>query len=152
MRPWLADNDYSPMILTNTRLRRRPSRLTGQPFRLASKDPLPGTKVQPAVGNRHHHGFAWRPMTRNSCELRSASGGRQRCSLVPLGMNLAGAVVPPASGSAMAGRREGGQPLQPFFVIGVQAPLVVIDKHRCGNVHCVHKDQCPLCGIPHSYH
>ncbi|MEJ2737180.1 MAG: haloalkane dehalogenase, partial [Anaerolineae bacterium] len=31
---------YSPIILTNTRLCRRPSRLPGQPFRLALKDPL----------------------------------------------------------------------------------------------------------------
>mgnify|MGYP001828310341 CR=1 FL=1 len=35
---------YSPMILTSTRFRRRPSRLTCQPFRLASKDPLPRAK------------------------------------------------------------------------------------------------------------
>jgi hypothetical protein len=31
-------------LLTNTRFRRRPSRLPGQPFRLASEDPLPGAK------------------------------------------------------------------------------------------------------------
>jgi hypothetical protein len=39
-----SERTYSPMILTNTRFRRRPSRLPGQPFRLALKDPLPGTK------------------------------------------------------------------------------------------------------------
>jgi hypothetical protein len=58
------------MILTNTRFRRRPSRLPGQPFRLALKDPLPRAKgsgeqsetIQPAIGDRNHHGFAWRPM------------------------------------------------------------------------------------------
>jgi hypothetical protein len=32
------------MILTNTRFLRRPSRLAGQPFRLALKDPLPRAK------------------------------------------------------------------------------------------------------------
>ena len=32
------------MILTSTRLRRWPSRLPGQTFRLALKDPLPGVK------------------------------------------------------------------------------------------------------------
>jgi hypothetical protein len=57
---------YSPMILTNTRFRRRPSRLPGQPFRLASKDPLPGARVETAIGHGHHHGFAWRPITRNT--------------------------------------------------------------------------------------
>ena len=49
------------MILTNTRFRRRPSRLPGQLFRLALKDPLPGAKgsgeqsetIQSAVGHRH---------------------------------------------------------------------------------------------------
>jgi hypothetical protein len=56
-----SDGDYSPMILTNTRFRRRPSRLPGQPFRLASKDPLPGAKdfgelgeaVEMAIDHRH---------------------------------------------------------------------------------------------------
>ena len=59
------------MIFTSTRFRRCPSRLTGQPFRLALKDLLPGAKdfgelgeaVEPAVGHRDHHGFAWRPIT-----------------------------------------------------------------------------------------
>jgi hypothetical protein len=44
---------YSPMILTSTRFRRQPSRLTGQPFLLASKDLLPGAKVEPPVGERY---------------------------------------------------------------------------------------------------
>jgi hypothetical protein len=38
--------------LTKTRFRRRPSRLPGQRFRLA-QDLLPGTKVEPPVGDRH---------------------------------------------------------------------------------------------------
>lgn len=45
----------SPMILTNNRFRRRPSRLPGQSFRLALKDPLPGVKVQAAVDHRDHN-------------------------------------------------------------------------------------------------
>jgi hypothetical protein len=55
--PWCQDSSertYSPMILTNTRFRRRPSRLTGQPFRLALKDLIPGAEIEPAVGHRHH--------------------------------------------------------------------------------------------------
>jgi hypothetical protein len=51
------------MILTSTRFRRRPSRLAGQPFRLASEDSLPRAEdfgelseaVEPAAGHRHHH-------------------------------------------------------------------------------------------------
>jgi len=39
-----SEHTYSPMILTNTRFLRRPSRLAGQPFRLALKDPLPRAK------------------------------------------------------------------------------------------------------------
>jgi hypothetical protein len=69
--------------LTSTRFRRRPSRPTGQPFRLASKDPLPGAKIEAAVGHSHYHGCAWRPM--------------------PLQVNLAGAVVPPVLGPAASG-------------------------------------------------
>jgi hypothetical protein len=55
------DSGYSPMILTKARFRRRPSRLAGQPFRLAPKDRLPGAKgldelsrvVQPTVCDRY---------------------------------------------------------------------------------------------------
>jgi hypothetical protein len=51
------------MILTSTRFRRRPSRLTGQPLRLALEDPLPGTKnfgelsraVEAAFGHRDYY-------------------------------------------------------------------------------------------------
>jgi hypothetical protein len=60
-----SESPYSPMILTSTRFRRRPSRLPGQPFRLALKDPLSWAEVEPAIGHRDHHGFAWRPITRN---------------------------------------------------------------------------------------
>ena len=62
MSLWLTDGDYSPIILTNTRFRRRPSRLPGQPFRLALKDPLPRAKdfgelneaVEAAIGDSNH--------------------------------------------------------------------------------------------------
>jgi hypothetical protein len=65
-----SERTYSLMIrkeclrlLTSTLFRRRPSRLTGQPFRLASKDPLPGAKgsgeqsetILPTVGHGDHH-------------------------------------------------------------------------------------------------
>ena len=43
------------MILTKTRFRRRPSRLPGQAFRLALKDPLPGAKIEAAIGDGDHH-------------------------------------------------------------------------------------------------
>jgi hypothetical protein len=59
-----SDKGYSPVILTNFRFRRCPSRLTGQPFRLASEDPLPGAQVQPAVGH-HDHRSASRTITCN---------------------------------------------------------------------------------------
>jgi hypothetical protein len=73
-------------LLTNARFRRRPSRLTGQPFRLASIDPLPSVKIETAVGEGDHHGFAWRPWC-----FRCASA------------KLAGAVVHPTNGSAASG-------------------------------------------------
>ena len=67
-----SERTYSPIIpreclrlLTNTRFRRRPSRLTGQPFRLASKDPLPGAKIEPAAGDGDDR-CASRPITRNA--------------------------------------------------------------------------------------
>jgi hypothetical protein len=56
---------YSPIILTNTRLCRRPSRLPGQPFRLALKDPLPGAEIKAAIRHRNHR-----------CASRSALGAR----------------------------------------------------------------------------
>ena len=41
------------MTLTSTRFLRRPSRLPGQPFRLASKDLLPWAYAEPPIGDRH---------------------------------------------------------------------------------------------------
>jgi hypothetical protein len=81
---------YSPIILTSTRFRRRPSRLAGQPFRLASKDLLPRAQVEPPVGDRHddlatHHAQLG--------ELRPASDGRLRCPCTPSRTGLAGVVV-----------------------------------------------------------
>ena len=68
-----SERTYSPIILTNTRFRRRPSRLAGQPFRLALEDPLPRAKgsgeqsetIQRAVRHRDHR-CASRPITRNT--------------------------------------------------------------------------------------
>ena len=44
-----SERTYSPMILTNTCFRRRPSRLKGQPLGLVLEDLLPRAKVQTAV-------------------------------------------------------------------------------------------------------
>ena len=67
--------------MTNTRFRRRPSRLPGQPFRLALKDPLPGAKdlgelgegVQLAIGYCDHC-CASRTSTRKPRLLSSPPG------------------------------------------------------------------------------
>jgi hypothetical protein len=50
-----SEPSYSPMILTSTRFRRRPPRLPGQPFHLASKDPLPGAKIETALCHGDHN-------------------------------------------------------------------------------------------------
>jgi hypothetical protein len=99
------------MILTNTRFRRRPSRLTGQPFRLASKDPLPGAKVEAAIRHRHHHLAAHHAQ---HFELRSASGVRRQP--VPSSWTgvLAGAVV-----LVLTDGHVGGETFQPLFIVGV---------------------------------
>ena len=98
------------MILTNTRFRRRPSRLTCQPFRLALEDPLPGAKdfgefsrvVEAAVGHRYHHGFAWRPMP-----LQVRVG----VPVTPFRTGvLTGAVVQPGPGSARLIGAYGAKP------------------------------------------
>ena len=70
----LAKSHYSPMILTSTRFRRRPSRLPGQPFRPTPKDLLPGPETQPAPGDRHQHLAAHHAQLG---KLRSASGARR---------------------------------------------------------------------------
>jgi hypothetical protein len=94
------------MILTSTRFRRRPSRLTGQPELPALKDPLPVAKIQTAVGHRDHHLAAHD---------------------LPLHMGVSivfgGVIVP-----VLPDGRMGGQPLQPLLVIHVQAPLVVVSQ------------------------
>jgi hypothetical protein len=57
-------------MTTNTRFRRWPSRLPGQPFRLALEDPLPGVKIETAVGGGDDYLAAHH---RQHCKLRSAS-------------------------------------------------------------------------------
>jgi hypothetical protein len=100
----------SPMILTSTRFRRRPSRLTGQPVRLASKDQLPRAKdfgelseaVKTAVGHRDHC-CASRTITRNT---RSCVPLQVRIGIpVPTSGTgvLARAGVPPVSRPAASG-------------------------------------------------
>jgi len=138
-----SERPYSPMILTNTRFRRRPSRLTGQPFRLASKHPLPGAKdfgelsraVQAAVGHCDHHFAAHHAQHLVAFRFRCASAA---CPFVQdRGLpqaSLAGAVVQPASRPALAGRCVRCQPLQPLFVVRAQAPLVVIDEDAGSDV------------------
>ena len=49
--------------------------------------------------------------------------------------SLAGTVVQPASGPALADRRVRRQLFEPHLVIMVQATFVVIDKHTRSNVH-----------------
>ena len=95
-------------------MRRRPSRLTGQPFRLVSKDPLPGARVEAAVGHGDDHGSAWRPMMRISVQdaIRFIwASALFLHSVQDRGLpqaSLAGAVVQPALGPALADRRVGG--------------------------------------------
>ena len=85
--------------MTSTRFRRRPSRLPGQPFRLALKDPLPGAKdfgelgeaVEAAIRHRNHD-FAAHDLplqVRVGIPVTSLRTGV-----------LAGAVVQPAPGPA----------------------------------------------------
>jgi hypothetical protein len=105
------------MILTNARFRRRPSRLTGQPFSLASKDPLPGAKVEAAVGDSNHH------LAAHNLPLQ-----------VGVGIILTGAVVQPACGPALADRRMRRQLFEPHLIIVVQPALVVIDELAGRNV------------------
>jgi hypothetical protein len=123
------------MISTSTRFRRRPSRLPGQPFRLALKDPLPGAKVQSTLCDRDHD-FAAHDLP---LQMR-------------VGIVLAGAVVQPAPGPAMADRCVWRQPFKPHLVIVVQATLVVVDEYAGRNVLRIYQGQYLPCGIPHSYH
>jgi hypothetical protein len=105
----------------------------GQSFRLARKDLLPRAEIKPAVrdGNSHLAAHHAQPV-----QLRSASGGRRRCSLVALGTGPAGAVV-----LVLAGGRVRRQGLQPDFIVMVQAALVVVGEHACSNGHGIYEDQ-----------
>ena len=110
------------MIWTNTRSQRgrRPSRLPGQPSRLALKDPLSGSKVEAAIGHRDHRLAAHDALL---SEMRSASHLPWRAVLgVRVGVvpslcpgHLAGAVVKPAQSAASSLRTR--LPLVlPFYI------------------------------------
>jgi hypothetical protein len=86
---------HSPIVLTNTRFRRRPSRLAGQPFRLALKDPLPGAEPEPAVRHRHHR-CASPPMTCNGKQMPFPASRGVGIVPRPCSGHLAGAVMQPA--------------------------------------------------------
>jgi hypothetical protein len=88
------------MILTNTRFRRRPSRLPGQPFRLALKDLLPRAKIKPAIRHRHHH------LSAHDLPLQVRVGIPVTAFRTGV---FAGAVV-----LVLADGGMGGQPFQPF--------------------------------------
>jgi hypothetical protein len=155
-RPRPTYGTDSPIILTNTRFRRRPSRLPGQPVHLALKDPLPRAKIQAVVGHRHHR-CASRPMT---CEVESVcaaavqpiSAARFTLALAPSARGCASAklahskplsLVPdrrPLRCDCATGLRAGlvngrvgrwVQPaahlFKPHLVIVMQATLVVVD-------------------------
>ena len=114
------EHPYSPMMLTSTRLRRRPSRLTGQPFRLALEDPLSGAKVETAVGHRHHH---LAPPHAQHCELRSVSGVRRQPVLMSGTGVLTSAVVQPASAPAASLMKVRGVIFRAFTRV---SPLFII--------------------------
>ena len=117
---------YSPIIVTNTRFRRRPS--DSRPaIPPGLKDALPGAKDfgEPQSNRRGGHWSRPPPRLRlaahdaqREAEEASSFPRRRRCSLVPLGMNLARPVVP-----ILAGGRMRRQPLQPLLVIGGEGPV-----------------------------
>jgi hypothetical protein len=105
-----SERHYSPTILTNTRFRRRPSRLIGQAECLASRGPLPGATdfgklsraVETAVAHCDHRCTS-RPITRNT---RSCGPLQVRIGIpVPTSGTgvLSRPVVPPVLGPAASG-------------------------------------------------
>jgi hypothetical protein len=120
-------------------------RLPPSAVKLAVEDPLPRAKAEPAVGHGDHHFAAHHAQLG---KLRSASGARRHsCHFVQdRGLpeaSLAGAVVP-----VLLDRRVRCQPFEPHLAIVMQAALVVVDKHRRGNVHRIYKGQYPLYRLP----
>jgi hypothetical protein len=117
-----SEHTYSPMILTNTRFRRRPSRLPCQPSSCPPKirSHVPKTSasprrelgrtlseaVEPAVG-RHDHRCASRPIPLQ----------------VRIGLVLAGAVVQPAQRPASSLMEMRGMIFTAFTTV---SPLFVI--------------------------
>jgi hypothetical protein len=93
------------------------------------KDLLPSAKVKATVRHGDHH------LAAHHLPLQ-----------VGIGVILAGTVV-----LILAGRRVRGQPLQPFFVIGMEAPLIVVDKHTRSNVHRIYKGQHVISHVPLSF-
>ena len=129
------------MILTSTRFCRRPSGLPGQLACLDSKELLPGSEIQPRLCHRSRHLAA--PHAKHS-GVRSGSGTRRR-SCPPWTGVLSRTIV-----LALADRRLNYETLQPHFVVGVQAPVIVIDEQAGCNVVRVYRGQRPLYHIPRS--
>jgi hypothetical protein len=90
---------------------------------------LPRAKVEPPIGDCHD-------------DLAAHHLALQ----VGVAVVLAGAVVAVAADGFV-----GCQFLQPLLVIGVQAPLVVVDKHAGGDMHSVYKGQCVISHMPLSF-
>jgi hypothetical protein len=84
------------------------------------------------------------PLSKEDCEVvgTEVEFARRNCdhdlSSHDLAFHMGISVV--LAGSVMAVARNGfmrGEPFEPRVVIGVQTPLVVVDEHRCGDVHGV---------------
>jgi hypothetical protein len=80
---------------------------------LAIKNLLPRTKVE---------------FTRRDCDYNLPP--HDLALHMGIGIVLAGSVVTVARDWLMR-----CQPFQPSFVVGVQSPLIIVDKNGCGNVH-----------------
>jgi hypothetical protein len=142
-----SERHYSPTILTNTRFRRRPSRLIGQAFCLASRDPLPGATdfgklsraVETAVAHCDHR-CASRPITRNT---RSCGPLQVRIGIpVPTSGTgvLSRPVVPPVLGPAASGPAASLMEMRGVMFMAltrVSSFLVVYHSHTTdGRGHC----------------
>jgi hypothetical protein len=94
-----------------------------------SQDLLPRPKVESPVRDCHHHLAA-----------------HHLSFQVGVAVVLAGAVV-----AIAADRLVRCQLFQPLLVIGVQAPLVVVDEHAGGDMHGVYKGQHIILHMPLSF-
>jgi hypothetical protein len=96
--------------------------------KFAVEDPLPGAKIEPAVGHRNHNFAAHHlPLQVRVCIV------------------LASAIV-----LVLADGRVGSQSPQPLFIVLMQAVFIVVDEHTRSNVHRIYKGQSPLSHIPPS--